>query len=131
MRHASAGSRRFLRKTIFLPSSFSPGDTPSPRPCPSMEKGVEEVDEDFPPLFYLGSQVGYALERGVMSGFFWSFPFWFPLLFFCPFLSPLLLTNQAPMISIKGNTGTVFVLSLISENICCTSETLSLISSYL
>ena len=31
-----------------------------PEPCPSMEKGVEEVDEGFSPLFYLGSQVGYA-----------------------------------------------------------------------
>ena len=30
-----------------------------------------------------------------LSGFFRSFPFWFPLLFFYPFLSPLLLTNQA------------------------------------
>ena len=71
------------------------------------------------------------IERGVMSGFFQSFPFWFPLLFFYPFLSPLLLTNQAPMISIKGGTGTVFILSLISEDIRCTSWTLSLISSYL
>ena len=61
------------------------------------------------------------IERGVMSGFFWSFPFWFPLLFFYPFLSPLLLTNQAPMISINEDTGTVFVLSLISKDICCTS----------
>ena len=31
-----------------------------PEPCPSMEKGVEEVDKGFSPLFYLGSQVGYA-----------------------------------------------------------------------
>ena len=30
-----------------------------PEPCPSMEKGVE-VDKGFSPLFYLGSQVGYA-----------------------------------------------------------------------
>ena len=57
-----------------------------------------------------------------MSGFFQSFPCWFPLLFFCPFLSPPLLTNQAPMISIKGGTGTVFVLSLIPEDIRCTRQ---------
>ena len=56
---------------------------------------------------------------GALSGFFQSFPFWFPLLFFCTFLSLLLLTNQAPMISIKGGTGIVFVLSLISEDIHC------------
>ena len=62
------------------------------------------------------------IERGVMSGFFWNVPFWFPLLFFCPFLPPLLLTNQAPMISIKGGTGTVFALSLISEDIYCTRQ---------
>ena len=31
-----------------------------PEPCPSMEKGVEEVDEGFSLLFYLGSQVEYA-----------------------------------------------------------------------
>ena len=44
--------------------------------------------------------------------------------FFCPFLSRLLFTNQAPMISIKGGTGTVFVLSLIPEDIHCTCYTL-------
>ena len=55
-------------------------------------------------------------EACSVSGFFWSFPFWFPLLFFCS-MSLLLLTNQVPMISIKGGTGTVFVLSLISEDI--------------
>ena len=65
-----------------------------------------------------------------MSGFFQSFPFWFSLLFFYPFLSPLLLTNQAPMISIKGGTGTVFVLSLISENICCTRQVIVFILGY-
>ena len=57
-----------------------------------------------------------------LSGFFQSFPYWFPLLYFYPFLSPLLLTNQAPVISIKGGTGIVFVLSLISEDICCTRQ---------
>ena len=57
-----------------------------------------------------------------MSGVFWSFPFWFPLLFFYPFLSPLLITNQVPMISIKGGTGTVFILSLISEDIRYTRQ---------
>ena len=31
-----------------------------PEPHPSMEKGVEEVNEGFPPLFYLGLQVGYV-----------------------------------------------------------------------
>ena len=31
-----------------------------PEPCPSMAKGVEEVDKGFPPLFYLGLQVGYV-----------------------------------------------------------------------
>ena len=31
-----------------------------PKPCPSMEKGVEEVDTSFPLLFYLGLQVGYV-----------------------------------------------------------------------
>ena len=65
-----------------------------------------------------------------MSGFFWSFPFWFPLLFSYPFLSPLLLTNQAPMISIKGGTGTVFVLSLISEDICCIRQVFVFILGY-
>ena len=59
---------------------------------------------------------------GSLSGFFQRFPFWFSLLFFCPFLSPLFLNNQAPMISIKGGTGTVFILSLISENIHCTRQ---------
>ena len=62
-----------------------------------------------------------------MSGFFRSFPFWFPLLFFCTFLSPLLLTNQVPMISIKGGTGIVFILSLISEDIHCTRQVFVLI----
>ena len=70
------------------------------------------------------------IERGVMSGFFQSFPFWFPLLFFNPFLSPLLLTNQAPMISIKGGTGAVFVLSLISEDICYTRQVFVFILGY-
>ena len=56
-----------------------------------------------------------------MSGFFWSFPFWFPLLFLLP-LSVSTLTNQALMISIKGGTGTVFVFSLISEDIHCTRQ---------
>ena len=65
-----------------------------------------------------------------VSGFFQSFPFWFPLLFFYPFLSPLLLTNQAPMISIKGGTGTVSVLSLISEDICCTRQVFVFILGY-
>ena len=65
-----------------------------------------------------------------LSGFFWSFPFWFPLLFFYPFLSPLLLTNEAPMISIKGGTGTVFILSLISEDIRCTRQAFVFISGY-
>ena len=65
-----------------------------------------------------------------MSGFFWSFPFWFPLLFSYPFLSLLLLTNQAPMISIKGGTGTVFVLSLISEDIRCTRQVFVFILGY-
>ena len=63
-----------------------------------------------------------VISEGLLSGFFWSFPFWFPLLFFYPFLSPLLLTNQVPMISIKEGTGTVFVLSLISEDIRCTRQ---------
>ena len=62
--------------------------------------------------------------------FFHSFPFWFPLLFFYPFLSPLLLTNQAPIISIKGGTGTVFVLSLISEDIHCTKQVFVFILGY-
>ena len=31
-----------------------------PEPHPSMEKGVEEVDEGFSPLFCLGLQVGYV-----------------------------------------------------------------------
>ena len=66
-----------------------------------------------------------------LSGFFQNFPFWLPLLFFCPFLSLLLLTNQVPMNSIKEGAGTVFFLSLISENIHCTSRTLSFISSRL
>ena len=58
-----------------------------------------------------------GLMPGVIPGdrFFSTFPFWFPLLFFAPFLSQLLLTNQAPMI-IKGGTGIVFILSLISED---------------
>ena len=59
----------------------------------------------------------HSSTHTTLSGFFQSFPFWFPLLFFYPFLSPLLLTNQAPMSSIKGGTGTVLVLSLISEDI--------------
>ena len=67
-----------------------------------------------------------VVVRG-LSGFFQSFPFWFPLLFFCPFLSLLLLTNQPPMISIKGGTGTVFVLSLISEDIHCTRQVFAFI----
>ena len=62
--------------------------------------------------------------------FFHSFPFWFPLLFFYPFLSPLLLTNQAPMISIKGGTGTMFILGLISEDICCTRQVFVFILEY-
>ena len=65
-----------------------------------------------------------------MLGFFWSFSFWFPLLFFYPFLSPLLLTNQAPMISIKGGTRTVSVLSLISEDIHCTRQVFVFILGY-
>ena len=64
-----------------------------------------------------------GIERGVMSGFFQSFPFEFPLLFFYPFLSLLLLTNQVPMISMKRGASTVFILSLISEDICCISRT--------
>ena len=49
----------------------------------------------------------------------------FPLL--VPFivllsLSVSALTNQAPMISIKGGTGIVFVLSLISKDIHCTRQ---------
>ena len=76
---------------------------------------------------------------GLMSGFsrvspfgwfFHSFPFWFPLLFFYPFLSPLSLTNQAPMISIEGGTGTVSVLSLISEDIRCTRQVFVFILGY-
>ena len=66
----------------------------------------------------------------VLSEFFHGFPFWFPLLFFYPFLSLLLLTNQAPMISIKRGTGTVFVLSLISENIRCTRQVFVFILGY-
>ena len=31
-----------------------------PEPCPSMEEGIEEVDEGFTLLFYLGSQIGYV-----------------------------------------------------------------------
>ena len=31
-----------------------------PKPHPSMEKVLEEDIEGTPPLFYLGSQVGYA-----------------------------------------------------------------------
>ena len=31
-----------------------------PKPHLSMEKGLEEDDECFSPLFYLGFQVGYA-----------------------------------------------------------------------
>ena len=48
----------------------------------------------------------------------------FPLLVPFIVLLPLsvLLTNQTPMISIKEGTGTVFILSLISENICCTRQ---------
>ena len=70
-----------------------------------------------------GMHIGTTcIETEVMSGFFQCFPFWFPLLFFYPFLSPLLLTNQVPMNSIKGGTGTVFVLSLISEDIRCTRQ---------
>ena len=65
-----------------------------------------------------------------MSGFFRSFPFWFPLLFSYPFLSPLLLTNQAPIISRKGGTGTVFVLSLISKDIRCTRQVFVFILGY-
>ena len=56
-----------------------------------------------------------------MSGFF---------LFFYPFLSPLLLTNQAPVISIKGGTGTVLVLSLISEDFCYTRQVFVFILGY-
>ena len=59
-----------------------------------------------------------------------EFPLLVPLLFFCPFLSLLLLTNQAPMISIKGGTGIVFVLSLISEDICCTRQVFVFILGY-
>ena len=72
---------------------------------------------------------GLELTPMSLSGFFQSFPFWFPLLFFYPFLSPLLLTNQAPMISIKGGTGTVFV-SLISEDIHCTRQVFVFILGY-
>ena len=58
MRHASAGFRCFLRKMIFR-LDYSAQET-HPEQCPSMEKGVEEVDEGFSPLFYLGSQIGYV-----------------------------------------------------------------------
>ena len=56
------------------------------------------------------SGVGSWRDPMLVSGFFQNFPFGFSSLFFSPFLSPLLLTNQVPMISIKGGTGTVFVL---------------------
>ena len=35
-----------------------------------------------------------------------------------------------PMISMKGGTGTVFVLSLISEDICCTRQVFVFILGY-
>ena len=70
------------------------------------------------------------VREDLVSGFFQSFPFWFPLLFSYPFLSPLLLTNQAPMISIKGGTGTVFILSLISEDIYYTRQVFVFILGY-
>ena len=53
MRHASAGFWCSLRKMIFSPSS----QEMHPKPHPSIEKGIEEVNEGFPPLFYLGLQV--------------------------------------------------------------------------
>ena len=65
-----------------------------------------------------------------LSGFFRSFPFRFPLFFSYPFLSPLLLTNHVPVISIKGGTGTVFVLSLISEDIRYTRQVFVFILEY-
>ena len=48
-----------------------------------------------------------------------EFPLLVPFIVLCPFLSLLLLTNQVPMISIKEGTDTVFILSLISEDIYC------------
>ena len=64
-----------------------------------------------------------------MSWLFQTFPFWFLLLFIAPFLSPLLLTNQVPVISIRG-AGIVFVLSLISEDICCIRQVFVFILGY-
>ena len=44
-----------------------------------------------------------------------EFPLLVPFIVLLP-LSVSVLANQAPMISIKGGTGTVFILSLISED---------------
>ena len=131
MRHTSAEFRNSLRKMIFSPGSFSLGD----KLCPSMEKGVEEDDEGFPPLFYLGLQVGYVHQddshgEGGDVRVLPEFPLLVPFIVLLPLLSPLLLTNQVPMISIKGGAGTVFVLSLISEDICCTRKVFVFILGY-
>ena len=81
---------------------------------------------DYRTVTFLSEELYQGMTSNVntikLSGFFRSFPFWFPLLFFYPFLSPLLLTNQVPMISIKGGTSIVFILSLISEDIYCTRQ---------
>ena len=63
-----------------------------------------------------------GLMSGVMPGVrvLPDFPLLVPFIVLYPFLSPLLVTNQVPVNSIKGGTGTVFILSLISQYICYT-----------
>ena len=97
---------------------------------PTLRLGRRGLPEDFRQVKDGTPLYSWDSQRWFLSGFFWSFPSWFPLLFFYPFLSPLLLTNQAPMISIKGGTGTVFILSLISEEICCTRQVFVFILGY-
>ena len=58
MRHASTGFRCSLRRQYFHLTHSA--QEIHPEPHPSIEKGVEKIDEGFPPLFYLGLQVGYV-----------------------------------------------------------------------
>ena len=69
------------------------------------------------------------IERGGDVRVLPEFPLLVPFIVLLP-LSPLLITNKAPMISIKGGTGTVFVLSLISEDIRCTGQVFVFILGY-
>ena len=58
-----------------------------------------------------------------------EFPLLVPFIVLLP-LSVSALANQAPMISIKGGTGTVFTLSLISRDIHCTRQVFVFILGY-